>query len=175
MCQHVFGDVGELIVLDIAIGNSSTIPIGGEATTNCSDEDQADLVPASLQSYALVSTARLSYFTAIVDEELAINIHLIKVRREDIDTIFGNLHIAITDDSLRLDLCHVILNDVRTKVLRTLSETLSPVRHTDKISSLVVVSNRGLRSQTWLEVSNGSCRSKSLLLKGNLTYGACLT
>ena len=132
-------------------------------------------MPASLQSYALIATARLSYFTAIVDEELAIDIHLIKVRREDIDTILGNLHIAITDDSLRLDLCHVILNDVRTKVLRTLSETLSPVRHTDKISSLVVVSNRGLRSQTWLEVSNGSCRSKSLLLKGNLTYGACLT
>ena len=59
--------------------------------------------------------------------------------------------------------------------MRTLGDTLSPVHHTDKISSLVVVSNRGLRSQTWLEVSNGSCRSKSLLLKGNLTYGACLT
>ena len=144
MCQHIFGDVGELVVLDIAIGNSSTIPIGGEATTNCSDEDQADLVPASLQSYALVSTAGLSYFTAVVDEELAIDVHLVEVRREDIDTILGNLHIAITDDSLRLDLCHVVLDDIWTKILRTLSNTLRPVRHTDKISSLVIVSNRGL-------------------------------
>ena len=173
--QHIFGDIGELVVLDIAIGNSSTIPIGGEATTNCSDEDQADLVPASLQSYALVSTARLSYFTAIVDEELAIDIHLVEVRRENIDTILGDLHIAITDDGLRLDLCHMILDDIGTKILRTLSETFGPVRHTDEIRSLIVVPNRGLRSQTWLEVSNGSCRSKSLLLKGDLTYGARLT
>ena len=132
-------------------------------------------MPASLQSHALIATAGLSYFTAIVDEELAINIHLVEVRREDIDTILGDLHVAITDDGLGLDLCHVVLDDIWTKILRTLSNTLRPVRHTDEIRSLVVVSNRGLRSQTWLEVSNGSCRSKSLLLKGNLTYGACLT
>ena len=105
MRQHVFGDIGELVVLDIAVGNSSTIPICGEATTDSTDEDQADLVPTSLQSHALIATAGLSYLTAIIDEELAIDIHLVEVRREDIDSILGDLHVAITDDGLRLDLC----------------------------------------------------------------------
>ena len=132
-------------------------------------------MPASLQSYALIATAGLGDFTAVVDKELTIDIHLVEVRGEDIDTILGDLHVAITDDGLRLDLRHVVLDDVRTKILRTLSDTLRPVRHSDEIRSLVVVSNRGLRSQTWLEVSNGSCRSKGLLLKGDLTYGARLT
>ena len=77
MCQHIFGDVRELIVLDIAVRDTSAIPIGGEATTYSTDEDQTDLVPSSLESYALISAAELSYFTAIVDKDLAIDIELI--------------------------------------------------------------------------------------------------
>ena len=61
--KHISCDVGELAVLDVAEGNSTAIPIGWEATTYCTNEDEANLVPASLECSTLVMSAELGRFT----------------------------------------------------------------------------------------------------------------
>ena len=90
-------------------------------------------MPSSLKGYTLVTTAELSYLATIVHEELPVDIELVEVRGEDIDSVGGDLHIALADDGLRLDLVHMVLDHVGTKVLRALSYTLGPVHHTEQV------------------------------------------
>ena len=119
-------------------------------------------------------TAELGRLARVVDEELTVEVHLVKVGGEDIATICGDLDIALADDGLALDLVHVVVQPIGTQLLRGLDDALRPVGRGGEVSRTVVVADGGLGAQAGRGRGEFDGGREALLVEGDGAYAAQL-